>query len=518
MSDGFGQTGMANDFDGFATTSLDGDGYSENSASLGVETWQPLLELPGTVLHAAEEEEHILIQQFRAIIALPWRWDEVLLIVLAMLPIMSLLGLCFRRCCCPAKVTPAETDSNVSSPNPSRDRWRVDEVETAADAYSLSDVYSIRYGFHSRTGFDAHAPGHENQDAYSVVRGIHGAHALALGVFDGHGEEGESCSVFAADSLEGALEQSTVAVAGPPARGRNETALRGAFERLNTAMHGSRELDDRLSGATAVVALFEGHTCWVAHAGDSRAVLGSVHANGGRRLVASALSTDHTASRADERARVRACGAEIASHGQRQRKQLVGDDYWEQQSGLSDRPLVMEAHQRTFSRKPKQRQQEAEAAAQGRKVPRVWAPHNAQQPGCRFTRSLGHRLAEGVGLVAEPEVVRHELQPHDRCVCLCSDGVWEFLSEQAVVDLVARHDDPRAACRAVVAEAYSLWMQYDVRSDDLTCAIAFIDHDDRGYALDEALSMAKRAPSSPGLRTRLRRFFAVRSWMPRSGA
>ena len=56
----------------------------------------------------------------------------------------------------------------------------------------------------------------------------------------------------------------------------------------------------------------------------------------------------------------------------------------------------------------------------------------------------------------------------EQFVCLCSDGVWEFLTNQAVCDIIGQYDVPLDACRATVAEAYRLWLQFDVRTDDIT--------------------------------------------------
>lgn len=56
-----------------------------------------------------------------------------------------------------------------------------------------------------------------------------------------------------------------------------------------------------------------------------------------------------------------------------------------------------------------------------------------------------------------------------------SDGVWEFLTNQSVADMILKFTDPLDACRAVVAESYRLWLQYEVRTDDITMILAFID-------------------------------------------
>ena len=68
-----------------------------------------------------------------------------------------------------------------------------------------------------------------------------------------------------------------------------------------------------------------------------------------------------------------------------------------------------------------------------------------------------------------------ELDPADKFVIICSDGVFEFLTNQMVADECARHSEPLLACKAVVAQAYHLWLQYEVRTDDITMIAIFID-------------------------------------------
>ena len=40
---------------------------------------------------------------------------------------------------------------------------------------------------------------------------------------------------------------------------------------------------------------------------------------------------------------------------------------------------------------------------------------------------------------------------------------------------VSKYDDPQEAAIAVVVEAYRLWLQYEVRNDDITIIVACID-------------------------------------------
>ena len=47
----------------------------------------------------------------------------------------------------------------------------------------------------------------------------------------------------------------------------------------------------------------------------------------------------------------------------------------------------------------------------------------------------------------------------DKMFVIASDGVFEFLTNQSVVDMCCKFTDPLEACRAVVAESYELWLQ-----------------------------------------------------------
>ena len=74
-----------------------------------------------------------------------------------------------------------------------------------------------------------------------------------------------------------------------------------------------------------------------------------------------------------------------------------------------------------------------------------------------MSRSLGDALAHSVGCSCEPEITHTILGFNDKIVLLASDGVWEFLDNQAVGELVIPFyfkDDPEGAADAVVQAAF----------------------------------------------------------------
>jgi serine/threonine protein phosphatase PrpC len=57
-------------------------------------------------------------------------------------------------------------------------------------------------------------------------------------------------------------------------------------------------------------------------------------------------------------------------------------------------------------------------------------------PGLAMSRSLGDQVAHSVGVSSVPEVTEFILDSDDRFLVIATDGVWEFLSNQEVVDIV----------------------------------------------------------------------------------
>ena len=335
-----------------------------------------------------------------------------------------------------------------------------DELLSYSVQMDLGRTCTVRCAYLSQNGYYPDDPEHDNQDAFQVISDLDGDDGVLMaGVFDGHGEYGDDCSGFVRERIENSLCKHRRQHRLDP-----DFALRQTFQEINAAMHLERNFSDKYSGTTGVVALLDRGTCWVANAGDSRAIIGQ---EVGGALRAKALTTDHTPFSKEERQRIRDCGGEIMTHGQK-----MGDQSPPESDSEWDLSFDNEANLEGV-------------------VPRVWAP-NKETPGCAFTRSLGDSLGESFGVIGKPEISRKDLRPHDRFLCLCSDGVWEFLTNQRVCDIIAEvayqldpdghtlstdvaADAALAACRAVVAESYQMWLEYDVRTDDITMVLLLLD-------------------------------------------
>lgn len=329
----------------------------------------------------------------------------------------------------------------------------------------------MRFAYLSQRGKYPDDPDKPNQDAYCIKHNFTNQMEDAFfGVFDGHGKDGHGCAQFTRTHLpalvERFIEKGKAKMNAPPnadlTRDQTHAALTKAHIECNKHLHKNTHIDDSLSGTTAISAYIHGkrNRITIANVGDSRAVLGQeVMIQGAKTLKALPLSRDQTPYRKDERKRIRQTGARILSLDQLEGLEPIPD---EESDGEGD--LVL-----------------GEELDEGGDPPRVWSP-NGDYPGTAFTRSVGDAMAEELGVFAEPELLTREIQPLDKMIVLASDGVFEFLTNQSVVDICAKFSDPLEACRAVVAESYELWLQYELRTDDITIICIFIDNVDSSVA------------------------------------
>ena len=333
-------------------------------------------------------------------------------------------------------------------------------VPTAS--FSLgSSSFVVRYACVSQRGYNPDDLYEANQDAYTVVRDLKNPFSdepqLLLGVFDGGGVEGSECAQWVRREVGGALEY---AITKTPED--YSAASKAAMIVLNQQLIMSDDIDASYSGTTALTAWLHGSCLHVCNVGDSRAVMGERR---GKKVAAYALSVDQTPFRKDERERLKAAGAVIMSRGMMeadhqarsttvrastsnervskspdQRRQLRVS--WEEgvnkaeqlqrTSNVSQRRSTVGPGMSPIGMSPMEALDEEAAPAAAADPPLVYKK-GARGPGLKHTRSLGEDIWQrSVGISAQGEVTRKELREQDQFLILGSDGLWEFLSNQAV--------------------------------------------------------------------------------------
>ncbi|CAD8057885.1 unnamed protein product [Paramecium sonneborni] len=264
-----------------------------------------------------------------------------------------------------------------------------------------------------------------NQDSYISLQQFKDNMSL-FGVCDGHGQDGHKCSQFIRDNLpkniNSLLSQNSQSI--------SETISK-SFLRTNNLLCNFEEIITSFSGSTTVISLIVDDTIYTANVGDSRSIICRQQSNGNK--IAISLSNDHKPDLPQERRRIEQNGGRVEPY--------IDFD------GSSLGPF------------------------------RVWLK-GEDIPGLAMSRSFGDKVAASCGVICEPEILTHKLQDSDLFMVLASDGVWEFLSNEQVIDMIYPYyiqDEGNAACVRILKEAIKLWKLNDTVIDDITVVIVFFN-------------------------------------------
>ena len=207
------------------------------------------------------------------------------------------------------------------------------------------------------------------------------------------------------------------------------------------------------SGAVGVAIVLRRGVMTMAWAGDCRAIMGTrQEAGAGGPIVCAELTKDHKLEDgATEQKRIEATGAFI---------------------------------------RPTREEPEFSPA-------RVFADYSNPRagPGLTMSRSLGDIDADACGVIPTPEVAFRTIEPgKDAFLVLASDGLWEFISNDDVVNIVStfleQGKEAIDAARFLIAKAAMAWRveEGDYR-DDITCIVLYL-HDLPGSLMGNGAAAA----------------------------
>ena len=97
-------------------------------------------------------------------------------------------------------------------------------------------------------------------------------------------------------------------------------------------------------------------------------------------------------------------------------------------------------------------------------------------PGLAMSRSLGDFQAKEVGVVSTPQIIEYDINDTTKFLVVCSDGVWEFMSNEQVRDIgniFYASNDVANFCTELVRYSMILWEQYEMNRDDITVVSVF---------------------------------------------
>ncbi|EXB62269.1 putative protein phosphatase 2C 52 [Morus notabilis] len=293
-----------------------------------------------------------------------------------------------------------------------------------------------------------------NQDAMIVWEDFMSEDAIFCGVFDGHGPHGHLVARRVKDTLPIKL-MSFLHSQQSRENGSSKTCFRGNVNKLDGDSEKDGSAEDKLnsswreaflksykamdkelrshpnldcfcSGSTAVTIVKQGSNLFMGYIGDSRAIMGSKDSSDS--MVAVQLTVDLKPDLPREAERIKRCKGRVFA--------------------LQDEP----------------------------EVPRVWLPFD-DAPGLAMARAFGDFCLKEYGVISIPEFSHRILTEKDQFIVLASDGVWDVLSNEEVVEIVSLAPTRFSAARILVDSAAREWkLKYPTsKMDDCTVVCLFLD-------------------------------------------
>ena len=106
---------------------------------------------------------------------------------------------------------------------------------------------------------------------------------------------------------------------------------------------------------------------------------------------------------------------------------------------------------------------------------RVWIK-GKDYPGLAISRSIGDLEGKIVGIISEPGIMEYDLNISTKYIIVCSDGVWDFLNNETVMNIGKQfylENNAAKFCHELVSRAFKEWKKNEIMVDDITAVVAF---------------------------------------------
>ena len=306
----------------------------------------------------------------------------------------------------------------------------IDKITEQAKKLNIAESHIKNLAYMSQAGKGEDGFTKVNQDSYLVIQNLYKLGDFNIfGVLDGHGMNGHLVSQFVVKYFNSYLKKNkklnileNLDDVYAALKKNNYEIIRKAFNKAESEISKS-DIDANFSGTTCVLLFQIGEKLLTANVGDSRAIIVK-----GKEAIP--LSIDQKPNDENEMKRILKNGGEVSQY---------------EEDGFASGPF------------------------------RVWKK-GQMYPGIAMSRSIGDLLASTLGVIPEPEVREEKLDNKTKFIVICSDGVWEFLDNKAVKDLVMpfyEKNDPEGACKKLIDESTKWWNDEDVVVDDITVIVIF---------------------------------------------
>ena len=271
-----------------------------------------------------------------------------------------------------------------------------------------------------------------NQDSFLVLQNEYNLKDFnVFSVMDGHGVNGHLVSRFTTKYFTNFFKKNKKMNASNSSEDQlfyrlkknDYDVLKRVFRHAERDLEKGGDIDANFSGTTCVMVFQVGDRIICANVGDSRAII----VKGDKAIP---LSIDQKPDDPEESKRIKENGGEISQYEEDREK-----------SG----PF------------------------------RVWKKGEAY-PGIAMSRSIGDFIASKLGVIPEPKFLEEKIDKDTKFIVVASDGVWEFLDNDTVKNMVMPYyekKDPIGACKELIKKSTEFWNQEDIVVDDITCIVVF---------------------------------------------
>ena len=277
-----------------------------------------------------------------------------------------------------------------------------------------------------------------NQDSFIIKRNINGILNFNIfGVLDGHGEHGHYASQFVSRFIFNSIKNNPIIKKCSSAEEIYEKITSNNYKLIENIFLDAdvqitkEKFDYRTSGTTCVIIIQLNQKIICANAGDSRAII--VYNNGKDLLKESKifpLSHDFKPDLTNERKRIYEYGGIV---------RRAFDDIDE------DGPYRVYMRGEDF-------------------------------PGLAMSRSIGDNKTKKIGVIPNPEFIEYNISEETKYMIICSDGIWEFMSNKKVMEIANEYylnNDSKGLCKCLYETSVKYWNEAQCYLDDITAIAVF---------------------------------------------
>ena len=296
---------------------------------------------------------------------------------------------------------------------------------------------------YSLPGKDASGKTKTNQDSFVCKTNINNIQDFNIfGVLDGHGVDGHFVSEFASEFIPSQIinhpeikRLSNTEYIYKKLKENNSKIIKSAFLLADKQLN-NMEFDVAESGCTCCLIIHIGTHIICANTGDSRAIAVYDQANDMNSkdldfLDVVQLSIDFKPELPEEISRIMLAGGVV--------EQLKDED------------------------------------GEGIGPYRVWVK-GKDYPGLAMSRSIGDLKGKTIGVIPDPGIYEYDINKSTKYIIVCSDGVWEFLNNEIVMNIGKTYyleNNAVEFCHELVDKALKEWEDRESIVDDITAVVAF---------------------------------------------